>query len=106
MNNGNRPITHQGDLAKLPQALTPLIERPQWAIWRWELLKGKWHKPPYQAQDPRRHASTDDPSTWSSYAAALAAVQAGDAEGLTFILTKDDPLAAIDLDHCRDLSTR
>jgi hypothetical protein len=103
--SGERPTTHQGNLAKLPPALTPLIERPQWAVWRWEPVKGKWTKPPFQSRNPRLHASTDDPGTWSSYAEALACVQAGDAEGVTFIMTENDPLAAIDLDHCRDLST-
>ena len=33
--NNRKPITHQRDLAKLPRALMPLIERPQWAVWRW-----------------------------------------------------------------------
>ena len=41
------------------------------------------------------------PSTWTDYATALAAVQAGHADGISYILTKDDPFGAIDLDHCR-----
>ena len=49
-----KPTTHQRDLAKLPRALAPLIERPQWAVWRWtQKPDGKWQKPPYQARDPR-----------------------------------------------------
>jgi len=32
--NFEKPTTHQGDLAKLPRALTPLLERPQWVVWR------------------------------------------------------------------------
>jgi hypothetical protein len=36
------------------------------------------------------------------YATALAAVQAGKADGISFVMTAADPLAAIDLDHCRD----
>ena len=44
-------------------------------------------------------------STWSDYATALATVQAGHADGITYVLTKDDPFAAIDLDHCRCLVT-
>ena len=36
---------------------------------------------------------------------ALAAVQAGDADGITYVLTENDPFAAIDLDHCRDVTT-
>ena len=102
-----KPTTHQRDLAKLPRALAPLIERPQWCVWRWtQKLDGKWQKPPYQARDPQRHASSTDPSTWSDYLTALAAVQAGHADGITYVLTADDPFAAIDLDHCRDPDTR
>jgi AAA domain len=101
-----KPTTHQRDLVKLPRALAPLIERPQWAVWRWtQKLDGKWQKPPYQTRDPRRHASSTDPSTWSDYSTALAAVRAGHADGITYVLTADDPFAAIDLDHCRDVDT-
>src|SRR5262249_6253807 len=49
-----------------------------------------------------RHASTNDPDTWADYPTALAAVQAGHADGISYILTKGDPFGAIDLDHCRD----
>ena len=79
-----KPITHQGDLAKLPRALAPLIERPQWAVWRWtQQPNGSWQKPPFMATQPERHASTNDPSTWADYATALATVQAGHADGIT-----------------------
>jgi hypothetical protein len=105
--SGVRPTTHQGDLAKLPRALAPLIERPQWAVWRWtQSENGRWQKPPFMAMQPERHASTKDASTWSDYATALAAVQAGKADGVSYVLTEDDPYAAIDLDHCRDIDTR
>ena len=102
LTNVAKPTTHHGNLAKLPPALAPLIERPQWAVWRWtQLSNGKWQKPPFMAVQPDRHVSTNDPSTWTDYATALAALQAGHAEGITYILTKDDRFAAIDLDHCR-----
>ena len=102
-----KPTTHQRDLAKLPRALAPLIERPQWAVWRWtQKPDGKWQKPPYQARDPQRNASSTDRSTWSDYPTALAAVQAGHGDGITYMLAADDPFAAIDLDHCRDPDTR
>jgi AAA domain len=81
----------------------PLIEQPQWAIWRWtQKPDGKWQKPPYNPRQPERHASTNDPSTWADYSTALAAVQAGHGDGLSYVLTNDDPFGAIDLDHCRD----
>ena len=46
-----------------------------------------------------------DPGTWADYDTALAAVQAGHADGITYVLTETDPFAAIDLDHCRDVNT-
>jgi AAA domain len=101
-----RPTTHQADLAKLPRALAPLLERPQWAIWRWtQKPGGGWQKPPFMATQPVRHASTTDPSTWADYATALAAVQAGHGDGVTYVLTKQDGLAAVDLDYCRTAVT-
>lgn len=106
MKDNAKPTTHQADLTKLPRALAPLIERPQWAIWRWtQQENGRWQKPPFMATQPERHASTKDPGTWADYSTALAAVQAGHADGITYVLTEDDPFAAIDLDHCRDVNT-
>jgi hypothetical protein len=100
------PSTLQGNLAKLPLALEPLLQSEQWCVWKWERnTKGVWQKPPFMATTPDRHASTADPSTWSRYHTALATVQAKLADGLTFILTAGDQLAAIDLDHCRDRHT-
>ena len=64
-NTGKPPVTHQRDLAKLPRALAPLIERPQWAVWRWTQKADAWQKPPFMATQPDRHASTNDPRTWS-----------------------------------------
>jgi hypothetical protein len=87
--------------------LAPLLERPQWAVWRWtRLSNGRWQKPPFQALDPQRHASSSDPDTWSDYTTALATVQAGKADGISYVMTKDDPFAAIDVDHCRDADIR
>ena len=106
MSSNSKPITQQRDLAKLPRALAPLLERLQWAVWRWtQKPDGTWQKPPFMATQPDRHASTSDPSTWSSYETALAAVRARQADGISYILTEDDSFAAIDLDHCRCLET-
>jgi AAA domain len=101
----NKPTTHQGNLAKLPRALAPLIERPQWAVWRWTRQGNGWQKPPFMATQPQRHASTSDPNTWTDYTTALATAQAGHADGISYILTEDEPFAAIDLDHCRHVDT-
>jgi primase-polymerase (primpol)-like protein len=79
------PVTHQRDLAKMPRALAPLIERHQWAVWRWtQRDNGSWQKPPFMSTQPQRHASTKDPSSWSDYQTALTAVQAGHADGISY----------------------
>jgi len=101
-----KPITYQRNLAKLPKALVPLIERPQWCVWRWmQRQDGSWQKPPFIALQPDQHASTNNPATWADYSTALASVQAGHADGISYILTNNDPFGAIDLDHCRCLVT-
>jgi RecA-family ATPase len=101
-----KPSTFAGDIAKLSPALAPLVKRPQWCIWRWTQRSDKsWQKPPFVAAQPDRHASSTDPATWGSYADAVAAVQAGRGDGITYVLTEDDPFAAIDLDDCRDIAT-
>ena len=95
-----KPHTHKGDLANLPAALLPLIERRNWVVWRWVLDgKGRWTKPPYRADAPTQHAKSDDPATWCAYLIAVKAVEEGHADGIGFALTGTD-IAALDLDHC------
>ena len=83
-----------------------MLVRDQWTIWRLvETENGRRSKPPFMATAPQRHASSKDPHTWTMYAAAQAAVQDGAGDGVSFVLTENDELAAIDLDHCRDPDT-
>jgi len=98
----SKPSIVHGDFTRPPSALQPLLARQQWAIWRLIWRDGNWTKPPFQAGNPDRHASSTDLSTWTSYAAACAAHQAGHSDGITYILTDDEGLAAADVDHVRD----
>jgi len=100
-----KPTLHRGDLANLPAALQPLVHRAQWAIWQLTWKDNRWSKPPLFAYDPRQHANSADPSTWVDYSTAVDAMLAHHADGITFILTPDDELAAFDLDHARDPAT-
>ena len=104
--NSDQPRTFNGDLAALPAALRPLTKQKRWIVWRWVQKKpgAKWTKPPYRADGPSAHALSNEPSTWSNYAAAVAAVQAGKADGIGYVLTDSDT-GAIDLDKCRNLDT-
>jgi hypothetical protein len=100
-----KPQTFNGDLVHLPEALAPLTGEQRWVVWRWE-ESGKngavrWTKPPYQTKYPRRLAKSNDPYSWGNYEDAVAAVNAGHADGIGFMLLGSD-LAAIDIDHCAD----
>ena len=101
-----KPRTYNANFAHLPSALVPLTEQQRWVVWPWELRvtkngKEKWTKPPRQACDPRRNARSNDPTTWGAYADAIAAVAAGNADGVGYML-KDFNIGAIDVDHCVD----
>jgi hypothetical protein len=95
-----RPSIFCGDLAKLPAALQPLCARAQWVIWRLPWRHERWTKPPFRCNDPHRFASSSESNTWSSYENAVAAAAAAD--GVSYVLTPEDPFAAIDIDHVRD----
>ena len=98
-----KPHALKGDLEHLPVALTPLMALRHWVCWRWELKKSKWTKPPYTATG--QLAKNNDPTSWASYEAALAAVQnAGNYDGIGFCLC-DAPFDVVDLDHCIDAGT-
>jgi hypothetical protein len=109
MTTQTKPKTFNADLAHLPAALIPLTGHRRWVVWRWEWRedksdKGRWTKPPRMAHDPRRYAKTNDPTTWGSYADAVAAVAAREADGIGYMLLMSDIVAA-DLDHSRNPET-
>ncbi len=100
-----KPATF-GNPTRLPAALAPRTQRPRWVVWKWVWLpdREQWTKPPFQTQDPTKPAKSNDPTTWGSYTDAVAAVVAGSADGIGYMLADDD-LDAIDLDHCHDPQT-
>ncbi len=57
---------------------------------------------PYQAAHPSKKAKNNDPSTWSDFATAIAAVE--EADGIGFCLFNSE-YGAFDLDKCRDAMT-
>lgn len=82
------------DTDNIPQ---PLIDRPQWVVWRYE----RGTKVPYNARTGHE-AKSNDPATWAPYPAALAAFQAGGYAGIGYVFSADDPFTGIDLDDCLD----
>ena len=81
--------------------------------WCWEWREkegkpgeGKWTKPPIQCGTGwPAYASTDDPSTWGTYEAAVARVRNGQADGIGYCLQGAD-IGAADLDDCHDWDTK
>jgi len=80
----------------IPEVLTAL---DRWVLYRSEKLtdNGRLTKVPYQLSGA--HASTNDPTTWSSYAAVVEALPGYD--GIGFVLSQEDDIVGIDLDGCR-----
>jgi hypothetical protein len=105
MPNPAKPATI-GDPGNLPAALRPKTQQKRWVCWRWTWHedKGRWDKPPLQACNPDLPAKSNDPTTWGGYTDAIAAVAAGKADGIGYMLA-DDELDAVDLDHCHDPET-
>ena len=80
----------------------------RWVVWRWTepaAPGAKPDKPLFRASDPMRLASTQDPSTWGSVAAAMGAVAAAEADGAGYVLRDDTEHVFLDLDNCRDPAT-
>src|SRR5262249_35684456 len=80
-----------------------LKARPQWELWRYEQRGGKRTKGPYQTNGAR--AARNDPTTWTTFDAAVARLAPGGDAGLGFVFSPSDPYAGIDLDKCRDATT-
>ena len=76
---------------------------PHWVLWKLEDRDGKATKTPYQAHGAL--AKVNDPTTWTTYDAALAAYQAGGFSGIGIVLTKDDAVIGVDLDKCLNPDT-
>ncbi len=102
--HGAAAASGDGFVSPLPAALRPLAEAERWVAWRWVRREGcpKPDKVPCQAADPMRHASTQDAATWGSFAAAMGAVAAAEADGAGYVLRDDAEHVFLDLDNCRD----
>jgi hypothetical protein len=96
-----------GLVSPLPEALRRLGEAARWVVWRWTEPAAPGatpDKPLFRAAHPTRHASTQDPATWGSFAAAMGAVGADEADGAGYVL-RDDEHVFLDADNCRDPAT-
>ncbi len=127
MNRPLKPHALAPDPDTIPQTLKDLA---QWVVWRYapNAERDKWTKVPLQAKAALEgepyNASSTRPKTWTDFATARKAYTlnpptAGDIpidsladnpvghdglDGVGFILTPENGITGIDLDHCLDLS--
>lgn len=81
-----------------------LVEREQWVCWREEDRDGKPTKVPVMPTSGA-FASTTDPDTWTGFETALEFLETGEADGVGFVFSEDDPIVGVDLDDCREPET-
>lgn len=95
-----RPTAVKPDFDAIPAELR---EGRLFVVWQytWKPDKRKWDKPPSNARTGGS-ASTTDPETWSSFEEAVAAYQGGGWDGIGRVVTKDDEIVFVDLDHGYD----
>jgi hypothetical protein len=85
------------DHTKLDNTPKELRDTPAWVLWRIEERDGKPTKFPYQANG--HWASSTDPSTWTTFEAARAALERDrNFHGLGFVFHEDNGYAGVDLD--------
>lgn len=80
-------------------AIEELSGLPQWVVWRTELREKKPTKVLFNI-DTGTHASSTDPTTWSTYEHALET--APNFEGIGFVFAAEDPYTGVDLDKSVD----
>jgi primase-polymerase (primpol)-like protein len=84
-----------------------LIEYDHWVLWRAEYIGERWSKIPYNAKTGRK-AKSNDPRTWADFHTVYLRQKhdnAGNFDGIGFVVSNDDPFTAIDLDKCRNPQT-
>lgn len=78
----------------------------RWVCWQLVTRNGKTTKVPKRPGNPRRNASSTDPDTWGTFEEAVAAYEANDfLSGLGFVVSDEDDICGIDIDHARDPET-
>jgi primase-polymerase (primpol)-like protein len=81
-----------------------LYDRPNWVLWRWEEIPGRGRtKVPYRPSGER--AKANDSTTWRPFHLIVRAYKRGLWDGVGFVVSDEDDLCGVDLDHCRDPQT-
>lgn len=103
----NRPEGHMVAVEAWWRVPQEIRSRAQWVVWRYELSpRGDTTKVPYKARATGYTlASSTDPTTWSTFGAAVTVAEARGYDGIGYVMARSDPYVGIDLDHCRSRDT-
>src|SRR5262245_34006289 len=95
------PVTdHPKPIALIPDNIPRELKQiRRWVVWKYEFIDGRWTKPPYRVSG-NALASTKESKTWGTFEAVLKTYQSGRADGIGFVVTGEDDIVGIDLDHC------
>lgn len=85
-------------------AIELLKSHDKWVAWKYVVRDGKKTKPPVNPHTGRM-AGINKSSEWGSYDQAVARAKKDGLAGVGFVMTEDDGLTGIDLDHVRDEKT-
>jgi len=96
-----RPIALPVRVSGIPHELR---QRDQWVTWAYRWDGTKYDKPPLRARRDA-HASSTDPKTWATFAAANSRAGRPDRDGIGYVVSKDDPYTIIDIDDCHNPET-
>jgi putative DNA primase/helicase len=94
------PRPSDDPLAAVPAELRALA---QWLVWDSTVkADGEPDKTPLVARDPGRKASSTDPATWATFAAARAALARDGRLSAGFVFKAGGGMVGIDIDDCLD----
>ncbi|MCY2986924.1 MAG: PriCT-2 domain-containing protein [Planctomycetota bacterium] len=97
-----KPLKMAVNIEAIPEEIRGL---PRWVLWNWTWSQGKkkYDKPPRQRDGC--YASSTNANTWITFEDAIQHVDYREFDGIGFVLIRDDDIAGIDLDDCRNLET-
>jgi hypothetical protein len=98
-----KPARVAFNLAAVPQFLKEL---PQWVLWKWQRVKDRWTKVPYNPHTGRKASSTDK-ATWGTLDDIATAwrMRKDYYDGIGFVFVEGGGITGIDLDDCIDPAT-
>lgn len=88
----------------MTSAIELLKSRDKWVAWKYVTRDGRKTKPPVNPHNGKM-AGINKSSEWGTYDQAIARVKKDGLAGVGYVLTEDDGLTGIDLDHVRDEKT-